>query len=113
MHDGSHIILHKLGKDYDPTNKAQAIQAIHGAIAEGKFLTGLIYYNPNRKEFAEELNLCDIPLVRARPRYSTAAAGSAGKNQRGYDEVIRPRFTEYNKGLVGILPGLCALRSVR
>ncbi len=62
MHDGSRIILHKLGKDYDPTNKAQAIQAIHGSIAEGKFLTGLIYYNPNRKEFAEELNLCDIPL---------------------------------------------------
>jgi hypothetical protein len=25
-------------------------------------LTGLIYYNPNRKEFAEELNLADIPL---------------------------------------------------
>jgi 2-oxoglutarate/2-oxoacid ferredoxin oxidoreductase subunit beta len=62
LHDGSQIILHKLGKDYDPTNKAQAIQAIHGAIAEAKFLTGLIYYNPNRKEFAEELNLCDIPL---------------------------------------------------
>jgi hypothetical protein len=26
-------------------------------------LTGLIYYNPNRKEFAEELNLCDTPLA--------------------------------------------------
>jgi hypothetical protein len=25
-------------------------------------LTGLIFYNPNRKEFAEELNLCDTPL---------------------------------------------------
>ena len=62
LHDGSHIILHKLSKDYDPTNKMQAISAIHAAIAEGKFLTGLIYYNPNRKEFAEELNLCDIPL---------------------------------------------------
>ena len=62
LHDGSRIILHKLGNDYDPTNKLQAIQAIHAAIAEGKFLTGLIYYNPNRKEFAEELNLCDIPL---------------------------------------------------
>jgi 2-oxoglutarate ferredoxin oxidoreductase subunit beta len=62
MHDGSHIILHKLSKDYDPTNKLQAVQAIHAAIAEGKFLTGLIYYNPNRKEFAEELNLCDVPL---------------------------------------------------
>jgi 2-oxoglutarate ferredoxin oxidoreductase subunit beta len=62
MHDGSRIVLHKLGKGYDPTNKAAAIQAIHGAIAEGKFLTGLIFYNPNRKEFAKELNLCDIPL---------------------------------------------------
>jgi 2-oxoglutarate ferredoxin oxidoreductase subunit beta len=62
LHDGSRIILHKLSKDYDPTNKAQAISAIHAAIAEGKFLTGLIYYNPNRKEFAEELNLCDVPL---------------------------------------------------
>ena len=62
LHDGSRIILHKLSKDYDPTNKAQAISAIHAATAEGKFLTGLIYYNPNRKEFADELNLCDIPL---------------------------------------------------
>ncbi|MGH7816635.1 MAG: thiamine pyrophosphate-dependent enzyme, partial [Candidatus Binatia bacterium] len=62
MHDGSRIILHKLGKGYDPTNKMQAITAIHASVAEGKFLTGLIYYNPNRKEFAEELNLCDIPL---------------------------------------------------
>jgi hypothetical protein len=32
LHDGSRIVLHKLGKDYDPTNKAQAIQAIHAAI---------------------------------------------------------------------------------
>ncbi|HWO42244.1 MAG TPA: 2-oxoacid:ferredoxin oxidoreductase subunit beta [Candidatus Eisenbacteria bacterium] len=63
LHDGSRIILHKLGRDYDPTNKSQAITAIHAAIAEGKFLTGLIYYNPNRKEFAEELNLCDTPLA--------------------------------------------------
>jgi len=62
LHDGSRIILHKLSKHYDPTSKSNAIQAIHGAIAEGKFLTGLIYYNPNRKEFAEELNLPNIPL---------------------------------------------------
>jgi len=63
LHDGSRILLHKLGKDYDPTSKSQAISAIHGAIAEGKFLTGLIYYNPKRIEFAEELDLCDTPLA--------------------------------------------------
>jgi len=32
-------------------------------VAEGKFLTGLIYYDPNRLEFAEELNLCETPLA--------------------------------------------------
>src|SRR4029079_5611082 len=63
MHDGSHIILHKLSKDYDPTNKLQAVQAIHAAIAEGKFLTGVIYYNPNSKECCAEVQLCDVPLT--------------------------------------------------
>ena len=63
LHDGSHIVLHKLSKNYDPTSKSQAISAIHGAIAEGKFLTGLIYYNPNRLDFASELDLCDTPLA--------------------------------------------------
>ena len=63
MHDGSRIILHKLGRNYDPTNKMTALQAIHAAIAEGKFLTGLIYYDPSRPEFAEEMNLCETPLA--------------------------------------------------
>ncbi|MBI4524515.1 MAG: 2-oxoacid:ferredoxin oxidoreductase subunit beta [Deltaproteobacteria bacterium] len=63
LHDGSRIILHKLGEHYDPTNRMQAIQAIHAAVAEGKFLTGLIYYNPHRADFAEELNLCETPLA--------------------------------------------------
>ena len=63
LHEGSRIVLHKLNSDYDPTNKTQALTAIHAAVAEGKFLTGLIYYDPNRLEFAEELNLCETPLA--------------------------------------------------
>jgi hypothetical protein len=39
------------------------LQAIHGATAEGKFLTGLIYYDASRVEFAAEMNLCDTPLA--------------------------------------------------
>lgn len=62
LHDGSRIVLHKLTKNYDPTNKMDAMQAIHGAVAEGKFLTGLIYYDPQRADFADELNLCETPL---------------------------------------------------
>ena len=63
LHDGSRIILHKLRSDYDPSNKMQALTAIHAAVAEGKFLTGLIYYDPDRPEFVEELNLCETPLA--------------------------------------------------
>jgi 2-oxoglutarate ferredoxin oxidoreductase subunit beta len=63
LHDGSRIILHKLADSYDPTSRMQALQTIHAAVAEGKFLTGLIYYDPNRLEFAEELNLCETPLA--------------------------------------------------
>jgi 2-oxoglutarate/2-oxoacid ferredoxin oxidoreductase subunit beta len=36
---------------------------IHASVAEGKFLTGLIYYDPNRLDFATELNLGDTPLA--------------------------------------------------
>jgi len=63
LHDGSRIILHKLGRDYDPSNKMQAVAAIHAAVAEGRFLTGLIYYDPTRSEFIEDLNLCETPLA--------------------------------------------------
>jgi 2-oxoglutarate ferredoxin oxidoreductase subunit beta len=62
LHDGSSIILHKLARDYDPRDQMQALQALHAAVAEGKFLTGLIYYDPTRPEFAAELNLPEIPL---------------------------------------------------
>ena len=62
LHDGSHIILHKLRRDYDPRDQMQALQALHSAIAEGKFLTGLIYYDPTRPEFTAEINLPENPL---------------------------------------------------
>ena len=63
LHDGSRIILHKLADDYDPTSRMQALQTIHAAVAEGKVLTGLIYYDRNRLGFAEEQDLCETPLA--------------------------------------------------
>ena len=63
LHDGSRITLHKLGHNYDPTSRMQAVTALHAAVAEHKFLTGLIYLNEERAEFIEDLNLCDTPLA--------------------------------------------------
>lgn len=63
LHDGSRITLHKLRSDYDPSNKTQALAAIPAAIAEGKFLTGLIYHDSDRLDLAAEMNLCETPLA--------------------------------------------------
>jgi 2-oxoglutarate ferredoxin oxidoreductase subunit beta len=63
LHDGSRIILHKVGKNYDPTNRMMALQAIQASVAEGKFLTGLIYYDSVRPDFASEIDLCETPLA--------------------------------------------------
>jgi len=63
MHDGSRLTLHKLGRDYDPTNRMQAATVLNAAVAEGKFLTGLIYLDEERAEFIEDLNLCETPLA--------------------------------------------------
>ena len=63
LHDGSRITLHKVRESYDPTNKTNALTAIRGSVAEGKFLTGLIYYDPDSPDFVEEMNLCETPLA--------------------------------------------------
>ena len=63
MHDGSHIQLRKLESDYDPTDKLGAMHRLQWAEAQQEFITGLVYYNPNRPNLAEEENLVDTPLA--------------------------------------------------
>ncbi len=43
LHDGSRILLRKIGADYDPTNRAAASAAVRAREASGEYLTGLIY----------------------------------------------------------------------
>ncbi len=63
LHDGSHIRLRKLERDYDPTNKPQALQLIRKANDAGELLTGLLYYNGEKKDFLDEINMADEPLA--------------------------------------------------
>lgn len=72
MHDGSIIRLRKLDREYDPTNRLQAIRMLKESQAKGEFLTGLVYVNPKQKDFLSLLNLVEeplatLPLVRVRP----------------------------------------------
>jgi 2-oxoglutarate ferredoxin oxidoreductase subunit beta len=64
MHDGSTIILKKLEKDYDPTNRGDAFQAIEEAQKNNWFVTGLIYIDTSKPTLTEIYNLVDTPLNR-------------------------------------------------
>jgi 2-oxoglutarate ferredoxin oxidoreductase subunit beta len=63
LHDGSKLVLKKLGEDYDPTDKLAALRVLHEAAERGEYVTGLIYYEPDRKDFLELLNVVDEPLA--------------------------------------------------
>jgi 2-oxoglutarate ferredoxin oxidoreductase subunit beta len=63
LHDGSVIRLKKLGRDYDPTDKMEAIRMIHEAHSSGEVLTGILYVDSHKENFLDMLRLIDQPLA--------------------------------------------------
>jgi len=63
LHDGSRLRLKKLAADYDPTDKMRALATIHEAAQRSEVVTGLLYLDTTRKDFAQLLNLVDEPLA--------------------------------------------------
>lgn len=63
LHDGSHIVLHKVEEDYDPTDKLGAMHRLQWAHENQEFITGLIYYDPERPSLAEVSHLGETPLA--------------------------------------------------
>jgi len=53
LHDGSVIHLHKAGKDYDPSNKENAIHHINTHKKNDEIATGLLYINQSTSDFHE------------------------------------------------------------
>jgi 2-oxoglutarate ferredoxin oxidoreductase subunit beta len=62
MHDGSHLRIRKLDRDYDPGNKMQALAALSEAEKKGEVLTGVLYLDTSKPTFIELLNVADEPL---------------------------------------------------
>jgi 2-oxoglutarate ferredoxin oxidoreductase subunit beta len=63
LHDGSKIVLKKLARDYDPTNKAEALRVLHETADQGEYATGLLFIDLQKKDFCTTLNLVDEPLA--------------------------------------------------
>ncbi len=63
MHDGSKLRIKKLGRDYDPTSKFDALKAIDEAGKKGEVLTGVFYVETSKPNFMDLLNVEEAPLA--------------------------------------------------
>jgi 2-oxoglutarate ferredoxin oxidoreductase subunit beta len=64
MHDGSTVILKKLERDYDPTDRNRAMTLLEEANAKNWLLTGLIYIDTQKPSLFDLYNLTETPLNR-------------------------------------------------
>ncbi len=63
MHDGSTLRIKKLGREYDPTNKFDALKALDEAGKKGEVLTGVFYIDTHKPNFMEMLGLEEAALA--------------------------------------------------
>ena len=65
MHDGSHLRIRKLHREFDPTDRLASLAALEEAEAKGEVLTGVLYVNTHKPTFMDLLNIMDAPLATA------------------------------------------------
>jgi len=62
QHDGSILKLSKVGDDYDPTDRNQAINHLQTRQARGEVVTGLLYVDPQAEDLHDHLGTVATPL---------------------------------------------------
>ena len=76
LHDGSQIVLKKLDRDYDPTDRADALRVLEEANSCNCLITGLIYVDPSKPTLTELYNLVNEPLNRLKDKDLRPAPGT-------------------------------------
>jgi len=64
LHDGATIRLNKLAADYNPTNRARALEYLESARARQEIVTGLLYLNENLPSFHQIAGTAEKPLTK-------------------------------------------------
>ena len=63
MHDGSRLLLRKLERDHDPTDRFAAIELLHRPQNPGEVLTGILYIDNKAPTLLDRLQTVDAPLA--------------------------------------------------
>lgn len=63
LYDGSRLVLKKLARDYDPTDRFAAIELLHRPQNPGEVLTGILYIDNDAPTLIERLEMVDEPLA--------------------------------------------------
>jgi 2-oxoglutarate ferredoxin oxidoreductase subunit beta len=63
MHDGSKLRIKKLGREYDPTSKFDALKVIEESNKNGEVLTGVYYVDTSKPNFLDMLSIDAAPLA--------------------------------------------------
>jgi 2-oxoglutarate ferredoxin oxidoreductase subunit beta len=64
LHDGGRVVLKKLEKDYDPTDRVVAFRKLEEARSNNWLVTGLVFIDPDEPNLHDFFNLVDTPLNR-------------------------------------------------
>lgn len=62
LHDGSVIHLHKASDDYRTDDRMAALMSLQDTKENARYLTGLLYLDPNSQDLNQTLNLASRPL---------------------------------------------------
>lgn len=76
MHDGSKVVLKKLERDYDPTDRMQAMLVLEEANRCNCLITGLIYIDQKQPTLADIYNLTTEPLNRLQNEHLRPASST-------------------------------------
>ncbi len=63
MHEGGRILLRKLDRDYDPTDRARAFSFVQQHSRRGEYVTGLIYCDASGRDMHALSGTVQEPLV--------------------------------------------------
>lgn len=64
--NGSHVLLRKLDRDYDPTRPLEALTTIHETRERGELVTGLLYVDTKAADLCKRERLISTPLAQLR-----------------------------------------------